>query len=358
MSNEHDPSTLPGVTRRQAVGVVGATGAALLLERVSGPGRLLETFGVSGDAQAATTACSLTPAKTEGPYFVDEKLNRSDIRTDPTDGTMQAGVPLVLTMVVVRSDGECAPVPGATVDLWHANAGGKYSDESANNTSGKKYLRGSQVTDDNGHVTFTTVYPGWYSGRTIHMHFKIRLFDGSAKTYEFTSQIFFDPSVTATVLKAGAYSARGTPDTTNANDNIYGSDGDKLLLNTSSDGNGGYTGTFVAGVSGLPSTTTTGTNKVDAALAGATWRRTSGGRRVLRLNVTAKETVALSARVTRGGTTLAHAAAAKLTSGTHKIDIGIPSGTARGSARLTLTLTDTAGKATTVHKVLTIPRRA
>src|SRR5436305_8921492 len=119
--------TTTSVTRRQAVGMAGAAGAALLLSRISGPDRLLESLGVSDVAQAATTACVLTPNKTEGPYFVDEKLNRSDIRTDPADGSVQPGTPVSLTMVVVRADGSCAPVSGAIVDIWHANAAGKYS---------------------------------------------------------------------------------------------------------------------------------------------------------------------------------------------------------------------------------------
>jgi protocatechuate 3,4-dioxygenase beta subunit len=88
-------------------------------------------------------------------------------------------VRLDLTFVVVRSDGECAPVAGAQVDVWHANASGLYSDEAAN---------------------------GWYSGRTIHIQFKVRK-DG----YEFTSQLFFDESVVASVLADSAYSSRGGP---------------------------------------------------------------------------------------------------------------------------------------------------
>ena len=104
--------TTSPVTRRQAVGMAGAAGAALLLSKVSGPDRLLESLGVSDVAQAAATSCVLTPDKTEGPYFVDEKLNRSDIRTDPSDGSVQPGTPVSLTMVVVRADGNCAPVAG------------------------------------------------------------------------------------------------------------------------------------------------------------------------------------------------------------------------------------------------------
>jgi protocatechuate 3,4-dioxygenase beta subunit len=107
--------------------------------------------------------------------------------------------------------------------VWHCDAGGLYSDESANGTSGKKYLRGYQITDANGVVNFTTVYPGWYGGRAVHVHFKLRLFAGAAKTYEFTSQFFFDESLTSTVHAVSPYSSRGTRNTVNTTDGIYNS---------------------------------------------------------------------------------------------------------------------------------------
>ena len=157
---------------------------------------------------------------------------------------------------------------GAAVDIWHASAAGRYSDISSEGTSGRKYLRGVQVTDAAGQATFTTIYPGWYSGRAVHVHFKVRLFDGTSKTYEFTSQLFFDPSTTKTVYATSAYSARGTPNTPNSADNIYGSDGSKLLVALSPNGSGGYDGTFVIGLAGLPGATATGTaGSVSAAAA-------------------------------------------------------------------------------------------
>src|SRR5205809_262995 len=94
---------------------------------------------------AAQTAVSIvaTPSETEGPYFVDEKLNRSDIRVDPTTSIISAGFPLALGVTVSRiSNGAITPLTGAYVDIWHCDAGGLYSDEQANGTTGKKYLRG------------------------------------------------------------------------------------------------------------------------------------------------------------------------------------------------------------------------
>ena len=99
------------------------------------------------------------------------------------------------------------------VDVWHANPDGTYSDVvnagPGGSQVGKTYLRGYQTTADDGSVTFQTIYPGWYSGRAIHIHFKVRLYDGSSETYEFTSQLFFDPAVTSQVVQTSDYSARG-----------------------------------------------------------------------------------------------------------------------------------------------------
>jgi protocatechuate 3,4-dioxygenase beta subunit len=345
------------VTRRQALGLAGTAGAVIVLGRVSGPRGLLDAIGVTPEARAATTSCVLTPAKTEGPYFVDEKLDRSDIRADPGDGTVQDGVPLRLTVLIVRADGDCAPVSGATVDVWHANAQGLYSDEAANRTVGRKYLRGYQVSDDNGQVAFTTIYPGWYPGRAIHIHYKVRLYDARSKTYEFTSQLFFDPRVTSQVVRTAAYSAHGSPDTANANDSVYGANGGQLIVSLVPDGNGGYGGTFVVGLSGLPGTTATPATRVDAAVTSRRFRRTPSGGRVLRLVLELGETVTASARITRAGRTLAHRRVAGLQKGTRTLELVVPARTAGGSARLDLTFTDAGGAVKSTHRAITVPRR-
>ena len=197
----------------------------------------------------ASPTCVLTASLTEGPFFVDEKLNRSDIRTDPTSGVVSAGIPLALTFNVSRvANNACTPLTGAYLDVWHCDADGVYSDVSG---SSRKFLRGYQITDANGVAAFRTIYPGWYSGRAVHIHFKLRLYAGSTRTYEFTSQFFFDDSFTDSVYTQNPYGSRGSRNVRNANDGIYNSlsSNDKagLTLQTSKTSNG-YGGVINLGV--------------------------------------------------------------------------------------------------------------
>ena len=198
---------------------------------------------------SGSSTCVLTASLTEGPFFVDEKLNRSDIRTDPVSGAVSAGIPLALTFDVSRvANSACTPLTGAYLDVWHCDAAGVYSDVSG---SSRKFLRGYQITDANGVAVFTTIYPGWYSGRAVHIHFKLRLYAGSTRTYEFTSQFFFDDSLTDSVYTQSPYSSRGNRDVRNANDGIYNSlsstEKAGLTLQTSKSSDG-YAGIINLGV--------------------------------------------------------------------------------------------------------------
>ena len=137
---------------------------------------------------------------------------------------------------------------GAQVDIWHCDASGIYSDVQGS-TAGQNFLRGYQVTDASGVARFTTIYPGWYSGRAVHIHVKVRLFDASNNTTtEATTQVFFDDTITDTVYKnVSPYSGRSTRDTRNSADNIYGNQ-TVLLLSLSGDTASGFTGTIPLGV--------------------------------------------------------------------------------------------------------------
>jgi protocatechuate 3,4-dioxygenase beta subunit len=159
----------------------------------------------------------LTPEVTEGPYYVDPKLQRSDIR----DG--RAGVPLELKLTVVEGS-TCKPVSGAQVEVWHADAQGTYSgfasapDKPVSKEEGqKRYLRGHQVTAAAGAVTFTTVYPGWYRGRTTHIHFKVLLADKTV----LTGQLFLPDALSEFIYtQASEYKRPETRDTLNKSDGI------------------------------------------------------------------------------------------------------------------------------------------
>ena len=199
-----------------------------------------------------------TPTVTEGPYWVDEKLFRSDIRTDPATGVARDGIQLTLTITVQNvGSGGCAPLAGAYVDIWHCDAKGIYSDEGtynpgggtgAVNTSGQKFLRGYQVTGDDGQVQFTTIYPGWYGGRTIHIHMRVRTYSGTTVLSNFVTQLFFDDAVSDTVMAASAYSRSTRRDTTNATDGIYRvANAERMLLTLGGDATTGFTGAITVG---------------------------------------------------------------------------------------------------------------
>ncbi len=194
-------------------------------------------------------SCVPTPQQTEGPYFVDERLHRADIRSDPSDGTVKEGLPLTLEMHVFSvSKNGCKPLAGAIVDIWHCDAQGVYSDvtDSSFNTVGKKFLRGYQITDTNGSVRFITIYPGWYPGRTVHIHFKIRTDPKYMRAYEFTSQLYFDDTVTDLVHGLPPYMKKGSR-TQNEGDSIYRNGGSQLMLKLAKT-NDGYTGMFDVGL--------------------------------------------------------------------------------------------------------------
>lgn len=203
-------------------------------------------------------SCVVTPAETEGPYFVDERLERSGLTSDTTNAGVLEALPLRLQVGVFAVDGDtCTPVEGAQVDVWHADALGVYSDVQAQNTVGETYLRGYQISDGNGAVTFDTIYPGWYPGRTPHIHFKVRVISAAGATsFEFTSQFFFDDAITDAVFAGAPYDSRGERDTRNADDMIYNTGGtatspagDRLLLALQLAGDGsGYVGTFTIGL--------------------------------------------------------------------------------------------------------------
>jgi len=229
-------------SRREVLALLGATAAAAL----AGYSNAKPDSG----GTAGGPACILTPEQTEGPYFVDEHLNRSDIRVDPSDGSVKAGLPLTLRLRIVSIGvSGCVPLAGAIVDIWHCDAQGVYSDatDPGFDTQGKKFLRGYQVTDESGGVLFTTIYPGWYPGRAVHIHFKVRAKAGSGRGQEFTSQLYFDDSITDRVHARKPYAGDARRRLKNDGDGLFRDGGRRLMLSLA-EGARGYAGSFDVGL--------------------------------------------------------------------------------------------------------------
>ena len=195
-----------------------------------------------------------TPQQIEGPYFVDDMPNRSDIRSDTSNGSVEQGIPLRLVIHVYGvNDGSCVPLKGAKLDIWHANSQGIYSGVKDMGTAENNFLRGYQVTDNNGAVEFTTIYPGWYEGRAIHIHDKVRIFNGQEKALEWTAQLYFNNSINEQVHEQTPYKSHGPVKTTNEEDMIYTgasadglihkNSGEQLMVNLTKQG-ASYLGTF------------------------------------------------------------------------------------------------------------------
>ena len=165
--------------------------------------------GLDSGALPGETTCVLTPAQTEGPFFTETGLMRSDIREG------KPGVALALNLRVVEA-GSCAPLAGALVEVWHADAAGVYSAFDA--APGETFLRGFQRADAEGRVEFLSIYPGWYPGRTPHIHVMVL----TEARRLLTTQLYFPEAVTDAVYALPPYAARGPRSTTNASDGIGG----------------------------------------------------------------------------------------------------------------------------------------
>ena len=205
---------------------------------------------VSVTVTSSTAACTETLEGEEGPYFVDDSdmgYDRSNILSN-LDGTeTQAGVGLTLTLYVFDSEKECAAMEGVQVDIWHCNASGIYSAESSESTTAESWLRGYQITDANGMVEFKTIIPGWYSGRTTHIHLRLRsTYDDTDTSGSNTMQLCFDQTLVDTLATSvSPYASEGTNPTTNASDRVYSEEEDGTTLMTlSGSTSAGYTASF------------------------------------------------------------------------------------------------------------------
>ncbi|MGW2785220.1 intradiol ring-cleavage dioxygenase [Streptomyces populi] len=245
------------VGRRTVLIATGASAAALAVAAAA-PAAPSPTPapGLADAAPAAAAVCTLTKEMTEGPYYLDGQLVRSDV----TEG--KAGAPLKLALTVV-DDSTCAAIGNALVEIWHCDALGEYSGFVGNNGHSEPddgtFLRGGVLTDASGVANITTVYPGWYRGRCVHIHVKVHTgvtltsdgsFTGGRELH--TGQLFFNETITTAMAKVSPYSTNKVTRTTLAQDSIYDGGGASsgLLTLTALGGtaSAGYAGTLTLGV--------------------------------------------------------------------------------------------------------------
>ncbi|WP_446212712.1 hypothetical protein [Micromonospora sp. IBSANI012] len=281
---QHDHHEGQRVSRRRIIAGIGSVGLAGLLAACGrdGGGTVITSTGATVSPQATTAndltslfsganTCVLTADTTQGPYYFDADKIRSDIRED------RAGTRLRLAIRVQDSE-RCGPLKDAVVEIWHCDAAGLYSGAEAQSsgaggapggngapgsaplagapaggpggggpgggqaadltpTDDQRYLRGAQVTNADGIVEFTTVWPGWYRGRTVHIHAMVHVGDQRV----LTTQLMFDEALNSRVFAAQPYAAHTGRDTFNDNDSIYR---DSMLLKVTEE-QGGYLGVIV-----------------------------------------------------------------------------------------------------------------
>jgi protocatechuate 3,4-dioxygenase beta subunit len=184
-----------------------------------------------------STTCVVSPSETIGPYPSLGDYLRRNI----TDG--KPGLPLALTLTVVNAVSGCAPVANASVEIWQCDHDGVYSEYGEGR--GQTFLRGTQITDAQGQVTFETLYPGWYQGRATHIHVEVSVNGRSVKV----TQIAFPEDITAQVYRSGVYAAKGQSTTSNARDNVFADSIAQEMIALSGNTSSGFAGTFTVGVS-------------------------------------------------------------------------------------------------------------
>jgi protocatechuate 3,4-dioxygenase beta subunit len=212
-----------GASPGSAPNTAGAETTAATTAGTAAATRTPDTSSATTAGLAALTAadfesigtCQLLSEQTAGPFPLDEQFERRDITEGYAGHSMRLGLRVV--------DSSCAPIAGAAVEIWHCDATGDYSafadgGGGKDDAEGTTFLRGTQLADADGIVEFHTLYPGWYSGRAVHIHLRVHVDDATV----LTSQLYFDPDYTATVYAAEPYAEFGLPDTSNEDDGIAG----------------------------------------------------------------------------------------------------------------------------------------
>jgi len=245
-----------GPTRRAAITSLGGAALGLAAVSLAAPAVAQATSdaarsGTASSSTALAAACVLTPEQTQGPYYLDLETVRKNI----TEG--RTGVPLTLRITVVNA-ATCAPLPNTAVDIWQCDALGIYSGYvSGGSTPDTTFLRGVQLTDSTGVAEFTTIYPGWYVGRALHIHVKTHA-GGTVSNGKYqgghvshTGQLYFPETYNSKVAALTPYRTNTTYRTLNAQDPFYRNGGSSTLLTVTQVGTDistGVIGTVVVGI--------------------------------------------------------------------------------------------------------------
>lgn len=219
--------------------MIGAASAALAACNGSSPTSPTTTNTTTTTTTTPTAnaaACVVTPSETAGPFPSITLPVRSDVREDRT------GLPLTLAITVVNAGASCAPVTNASVEIWHCDAAGNYSEYG--NLTSSTWLRGIQPVDGSGVARFTTIYPGWYAGRATHIHIEVFVNNRSVKT----SQIAFPEEINSAVYATGVYAPKGQNPTKNTNDNVFSDGVTSELATLTGSASSGYSATFQVGI--------------------------------------------------------------------------------------------------------------
>lgn len=161
-------------------------------------------------------ACATSPEETAGPFPIKTPADwvRENIIGD------RKGIPLMIVFNIQNTNNSCAALAGALVDIWQCDSQGNYSEYEGQldgNFTNEHFLRGRQTTDANGNASFISIYPGWYPGRTPHLHVEVKSSNGTSLLI---TQVSFPEDISNTVYATTAY--KGTADTNNSNDGIVG----------------------------------------------------------------------------------------------------------------------------------------
>lgn len=268
------------LSRREAINLLGGVaGAALVIGCGAGTEQLVETDGSSsgssssggGSSSGGTTgSCTRVAEETNGPFpadgsntnngvlknvLTDSRAFRSDIRSDFDGSNTQTGTPLTLTMTLLNVNGSCGPLADYYVYIWHCNRTGNYSQYSGSMNGGdysaRTWLRGIGKTDANGQVSFTTVFPGRYTGRATHIHYEV--YPGASPEHSevvATSQLAFPASVTSAVYtNTTLYPTSAANNTSNENDNVFSDGTSTEMLTLSGSNSSGYAASITVGIS-------------------------------------------------------------------------------------------------------------